>query len=265
MVEELIAFSDESGNTAGCPCYTIGILVVPKSYLSELESVVDQLISRSGIRGELKWQKIRNSAGKLNLCIELVKHIHESPCSFHSIVVRKELYRKWHQDEEEAFFTTYDFLLANTLKNKKSKATVRMDQKSTSYKKQDEVVKIISNNMIQNKSGRKVIKELSMENSKNHLALQAVDIITGAVNTGHWLYLDENAQVDLAKKIACKRIAMTLGWDRLIYDTMPNDEFNIWHFPQEYRSVPSTKGLKIDLSVPTITREQFEFWSKKYT
>ncbi|WP_390339074.1 DUF3800 domain-containing protein [Vibrio harveyi] len=264
-MEELIAFSDESGNTAGCPCYTIGILVVPKTYLPELEVVIDRLISKSGIRGELKWQKIRNSAGKLNLCIELAKLVHESPCSFHSIVVRKDLYRKWHRDEEEAFFTTYDFLLANTLKNKKSKTTVRMDQKSTSYKKQDEVVKIISNNIIQNKSGRKVIKELSMENSKDHLALQAVDILTGAVNTGHWLYIDENAQVDLAKKIACKRIAMTLGWDRLIYDTMPNEEFNIWHFPQEYRSVPSTKSVDIDLNVPTVTREQFEFWLKKYT
>lgn len=263
-MEELIAFSDESGNTAGCPCYTIGILLVPKSYLSQLDSKVDQLISKSGIRGELKWQKIRNSAGKLNLCIELVKLIHESPCSFYSIVVRKDLYRKWHQNEEEAFFTTYDFLLANALKNKKSTATVRMDQKTTSYKKQDEVVKIISNNMIENKSGRKVIKELSMEDSKNHLALQAVDILTGAVNTGHWLYIDENAQVDLAKKIACKRIALTLGWEKLVHDTMPNDEFNIWHFPQEYRSVPSTESVEVNLDVPTVTREQFEIWANKY-
>ncbi len=264
-MNKIIAYADESGITKGCPCYTIGILTIPQDFLNEFNTHMDKLIANSGIKGELKWQKIRKSAGKLNLCIDIAKLVLSAPCSFHCIVVRKELYRKWHQNEEEAFFTTYDFLLANSLKNRKSVATVRMDQKSTSYAKQDEVVKIISNHLIKKQTGTAVIKELSMEDSKQHLALQAVDILTGAVNTGHWLYIDSNAQVDLAKKIACKRIAMTLGWEKLVHDTMPNDEFNIWHFPPEYRNTPSTQKVAIDLDVPSVSREQFERWTELYS
>ncbi|PWI33446.1 hypothetical protein DI392_11415 [Vibrio albus] len=264
-MDEVIAFADESGITTGCPCYTIGILTIPKDYLSEFDNQIKSLISKSGIRGELKWQKIRKSAGKLNLCTDIAKLVLEGPCSFHCIVVRKDLYRKWRLDEEEAFFTTYDILLANTLKHKKGKATVRMDQKSTSYSKQDEVVKIISNHLIRKKTGSAAIEELSMEDSKQHFGLQAVDILTGAVNTGHWLQIDENAQIDLAKKIACKRIAMTLGWTKLVHDTMPNPEFNIWHFPQEFRSTPSTEKVMINLDVPGVSREQFEYWEKVYS
>ncbi|MCE0493898.1 DUF3800 domain-containing protein [Vibrio salinus] len=264
-MDEIIAFADESGNTAGCPCYTIGILTIPTHYLDEFDSQLKGMIAKSGIRGELKWQKIRKSAGKLNLCIGIAKLVLESPCSFHCIVVRKDFYRKWQIDEEEAFFTTYDYLLANTLKNKNSRTTVKIDQKSTSYAKQDEVVKIISNHIIRKKTGRAKIEKLSMEDSKQHLGLQAVDILTGAVNTGHWLFMDKNAQIDLAKKIACKRIAMTLGWKKLVHDTMPNDEFNIWHFPQEYRSTPSTEKVAINLEVPTVSREEYEYWAKIYS
>ena len=264
-MDELIAFADESGNTTGCPCYTIGLLTMPKEFVTEFNNQVATLINKSGIRGELKWQKIRKSSGKLNLCINITKLVLESPCTFHCIVVRKDLYRKWHLNEEEAFFTTYDQLLANSLKNKKSLTTVRMDQKSTSYAKQDEVVKIISNHLIKKKTGAPIIGDLSMEDSKNHIGLQAVDIITGAVNTGHWLHIDENAQIDLAKKITCKRIAMMLGWQKLVHDTMPNDEFNIWHFPREYRSLPSTEAVVINLDVPLVSREQFTQWTEKYS
>ncbi|HAS6359171.1 TPA: DUF3800 domain-containing protein [Vibrio vulnificus] len=147
-MSEVTVFSDESGITAGCPCYTIGVLIIPSDYLEEFGHHVAEIFKKSGVRGEIKWQKIRKSAGKINLCLNLAKLILESPCSFHCIVVRKDLYRKWHANEEEAFFTTYDFLLSNSLKKYRSNARVMMDQKSTSYGKQDEVVKIITNHML---------------------------------------------------------------------------------------------------------------------
>lgn len=262
---EVIAFADESGTSKGCPCYTIGVLTVPKDYLSEFNDLVDGLFSRSGIHGEIKWQKIRKSAGKINLCLNLAKLILESPCTYHCIVVHKQLYRKWHIDEEEAFFTTYDYLLSHSLRTKGDGIHVKMDQKSTSYKKQDEVVKIITNHLLGKKQTGAQIKNLSMEDSKEHLGLQAVDILTGAVNTGHWLYLDETAEVDLAKKIACKRIALTLGWSKLIHDTLPSDTFNIWHFPTEYRAFPSTQRISPNLAVQSVTREQYENWAKIYS
>jgi len=102
------------------------------------------------------------------------------------------------------------------------------------------------------------IKYVNMENSKLHWGLQAVDIITGAVNSGYHLYFNNNAQMQDAKKIAISRMAAILGWDKLAYDTMPNDMFNIWHFPIETRAIPGTRAIIPNFSIPTLTRAEFE-------
>jgi hypothetical protein len=48
-------------------------------------------------------------------------------------------------------------------------------------------------------------------------------------------------------------MARLLGWDAPHYDTMPNDKFNIWHFPIEYRALPGTRDVTPAGIVPFIT------------
>lgn len=51
-------------------------------------------------------------------------------------------------------------------------------------------------------------------------------------------------------------MAALLGWDFFHYDTFPNKDFNIWHFPQEMRAMPGSKSIRPDYSVPLVKREE---------
>jgi hypothetical protein len=257
-MEDVLAFADESGISKGSPCYTIGILNIPVSFFDEFNATIESIYKQSGLQGEIKWEKIRKSSGQVNLCINILKFILSSPCTFHAIAVEKAPYQKWHKNEEEAFFTTYDFLLRQSSSGLNAKVKVHLDQKSTSYPKQDEVMQIITNRMLAKLKTSSTIEHVSMENSKFHWGLQATDILTGAVNTGYLLFFDPTAQMQEAKKIAVSKMAEVLGWDVLAYDTMPNNDFNIWHFPPETRAIPGTKGIYPNFTVPLISRSQFE-------
>jgi hypothetical protein len=254
----IASFADESGTHKGCPCYTIGILNVPEDFLPAFNQAIEEIYTASGLQGEIKWEKVRKSSGQINLCTNILKFILQSPCTFHSIAVSKAPYRKWHSNEEAAFFTTYDFLLCQSSQGLNSKFKVYIDQKSTSYSKQDEVMQIITNHMLAKLPTSSTIEHVSMENSKLHWGLQAVDVITGAINTGYHLFFDESAQIQSAKKVTISRMAKILGWDKLQYDTYPNDHFNIWHFPPETRAIPGTRNIEPNFMVGDISREEFE-------
>ena len=83
---DYLVYGDESGTTGSDRCYSIGFLCVPKSKLG----------------GELKWSKIKNSAGQANICIDLLSMVLRSSCCFHSIVVEKSIYNNWKTDKEKA-------------------------------------------------------------------------------------------------------------------------------------------------------------------
>ena len=153
---------------------------------------------------------------------------------------------------------TYNYLIRESSKSRNAKITVFADQKSTSYPKQDVVMQIITNYMLAKLPTTSKINHVAMEDSKYHWGLQAVDIITGEVNSSYHLFFEPNAQMQLAKKIAIRKMAKVLGWDNLAYDTMPNENFNIWHFPIETRRIPATKEVIPNYSVSNISREDFE-------
>ena len=48
------------------------------------------------------------------------------------------------------------------------------------------------------------------------------------------------------------KMANMLGWDKLVYDTYPNKDFNIWHFPSENRSRPATKAITPNFSIKAV-------------
>ena len=233
---DYLVYGDESGTTGSDRCYSIGFLCVPKSKLG----------------GELKWSKIKNSAGQANICIDLLSMVLRSSCCFHSIVVEKSIYNNWKTDKEKAFYQTYTYLLKNTAKHVESKLLVLIDQKCDKYKKNGEVMGIVANNMLAKFGADKTIQEVTMNDSKEHFGLQVVDILTGAVNSGYMKFLKPELKLSIAKEAAFIKMANMLGWDKLVYDTYPNKHFNIWHFPSENRSRPATKAIYPNFTVKSV-------------
>ena len=252
---EYIAFGDESGTTGSDRCYGIGLLCVRKDTLDIFNERVLRLKQKYGIVGELKWSKIKNSAGQANICIELLKMVLRNSCCFHSIIVVKNIYNNWQIDRETAFYQTYTMLVKNTAIRLKHPIEVIIDQKIDKYKKNDEVTGIIANNMLAMNGVEKFVQSVTMHDSKDHLGLQVVDILTGAVNSGYLKYLNPQLQLSAAKEIAFERMSALLGWDIFQYDTYPNRDFNIWHFPSEMRREPGTMRIKANYDVPLVVRE----------
>ena len=257
-MSQIVSFADESGTSKGPASYTIGLVTVPINYLEEFNKKISEVYDQSGLQGEIKWEKIRKSAGQINLCLEILRIVLKSPCTFHAIAVKKSCYRKWHSNEHDAFYTTYNYLLRQSSKYHNAQFQVYIDQRSLEYSKQEELMKIITNNMLSSLPTKSRISQVKMDNSKLHWGLQVADILTGAVNTSYMHYLDPSLKFPIAKRIAVVKMARMLGWTRLDFDTYPNPKFNIWHFPRETRGVPKTLNVRVDLTGTNITREQFE-------
>lgn len=253
---EYVAFGDESGTTGSDRCYGIGLLCIRKNTLVVFNERIQKLKDKYGIVGELKWSKIKNSAGQANICLELLSLVLRNSCCFHSIIVVKNSYNNWQTNREMAFYKTYTLLVKNVARQLKSPLEVIIDQKIDKYKKNDEVTGIIANNMLANAGIGKLVTSVTMHDSKYYLGLQVVDILTGAVNSGYLKFLNPQLQLSVAKEIAFKRMAAMLGWDAFHYDTYPNKDFNIWHFPPEMRGVPGSMRIRPNYGVPLVMRDE---------
>ena len=111
-----IAYADESGTSGPEKCYTIGALLVPEEKDELIRDKIKYLMKVHGVVGEVKWKKVRsNSHGLINFGIDILKLIFETDCCFTSIVVQKDLYRKWSKNKEEAFYTTYIQLFSHAV------------------------------------------------------------------------------------------------------------------------------------------------------
>lgn len=237
-----IAYGDESGTTGNDPCYSIGLLCVPEDKVKQFDEYIIKLKKKRGVVGELKWSKIKSSSGQVNICLDLLNMILRTDCCFHSIIVEKSKYRNWKgKNINKAFYQSYTYLVKATAKQMNETLVVFIDQKSDKYDKHDEVIGIIANNMLSQVGAGKQIESVKMHDSKEHLGLQVVDIITGAVNSAYMQFIRPELTFSKAKEVAFLRLAEMLGWDRLIYDTFPNKDFNIWHFPVENKARPATK------------------------
>jgi len=240
---EYFSFGDESGTSVHDECYSIGLLCIPKFKILKFNSRLDFLKKKHGIVGELKWQKIKNSTGQVNICLDIMRLLMKSSYVLHVIVVTKNKYRNWSRDEVGAFYQTYTFLLKNVASRLDGPLSVIIDQRTDKYKKHDETMGIIANHMLAKSGVSRKIHDVKMQNSKAYLGLQAVDILTGIVNTGYLEYLGSTKSISKSKMEVIKKGARLLGWDKLVYDTYPNKDFNIWHFPIETRGIPDTKNI----------------------
>ncbi len=245
-------YADESGTHPLARCYTIGAILVPETEKARFRDDLNQLRQKHRISSEVKWENVRNSYNLMNFAMDLLKRLLCGPCAFRCIVVHKREYRKWRNNEEEAFYTTYTLLIENCTKRLAAELYAYIDQKSDSYDKHHEVVGIIANYKLRGYLGQ--VEDVVRGNSADYIELQAVDLITGAINAAHDLYLNPRAPVNAGKRLLLSRLSNIVGWDNLHYDTFPDTEFNIWHFPMdEYRGVPQTRDLQPNLNVPYVT------------
>ncbi|MET0795288.1 MAG: hypothetical protein ABW061_27460 [Polyangiaceae bacterium] len=60
------------------------------------------------------------------------------------------------------------------------------------------------------------------------------------------------------KIIAIERMAALIGWDTLHYDTYPNERFNIWHLPLEYRGQPASRDVDLARGVNFVTAAELK-------
>jgi len=194
----------------------------------------------------------------MNCGIDLLRFVLTSGVSFNAIVVLKSAYKKWQSgDQASAFYTTYSLVIEHSVRKTSDTCTVFIDDRSDAYEKHDEVLALVTNRMLERIAAAAKVSLVQKADSKKYPGIQTADFLTGALKAAHHLYLQPSAPVSESKKLLLQRLASMLGWDALHYDTMPNDAFDIWHFPwQEYRARPKTMQVTPMLDVPYITANE---------
>lgn len=253
-----IVYADESGTSEKEKCYTIGALLVPESEHAKIEYDIKGLVAQHGIVGEVKWTKVSTSHGLINFSIDILKRILQSNCCFNAIVVKKDVYVKWQGNKEEAFYTTYTQLLKHCASIHRKPTRVLIDNRSDTYDKQDEVAGIIANRMLAKLSSAGKILNVSKVDSRDHVLLQTADLLTGALNTAHHKFLNPDWSFHRGKALCITRLAAILGWDALFYDTFPSINFNVWHFPIEFRAKPKSRNVVPNLNVSFVTADELQ-------
>jgi Protein of unknown function (DUF3800) len=247
-------FADESATDSQYPCYGIGALVVPESRLAAFNEYASDKLVEHGVVGEARWKKVDSSHGLANFAIELWREVVSHPfVRFGAIIVRKDLYRKWHEDKEDAFYTTYTFLLRHVAKVRLGAFDVVIDNRSDSYEKRDEVLGIVSNHMLRGLKSDSEITRVEKHDSRLLLGLQVADLFTGAITHAHAMGLESRCVPNAGKQLLMARMAGLVGWKDLYCDTMPDSGMNIWHFPEEWRATPETREVHPTRAISFIT------------
>lgn len=256
-------YCDESGTTVSDWCYTIGALSVPQACYPKFERCLNNLIATHGIVGEVKWKKVGTSHGLINFGLDLLRLILNGSYCFSAIVVKKSTYRKWAANQETAFYTTYTLLLEHCAKAHAATLNVAIDWRSNTYAKQNEVVQVIGNHKLKKFGRNGALRKVQMADSRSQVALQAVDFLTGAINAAHNVYLKPDVQIAPGKLLCISKLAAILGWKDLIYDTYPNRDFNVWHFPIDFRCDPQTLTVMPNFSVPYVNARDIRLCYQK--
>ena len=243
---QYVVFADESGTHSSYKCYGIGALCVTQYQLAMLNEFVETAKKDFNVNEELKWERLRNYRATIEIAKRIIAYVLNAKLRFQTIIVRKNVYRKWARDKENAFYTTYYELLKHVAKAVEGGSyEALIDDRSDFYAKQDEVLEIIANRYLQRIQCRANIASVRKGDSRSQAALQCVDILTGTITADTNKYLDSTFNIHTGKLEVINYFAHILGWDSLAYDTYPSDSFNIWHFPIEFRGDPGTKVVTI--------------------
>jgi hypothetical protein len=216
-------------------------------FSTELRSIVEL----HKFQGEIKWNKV--SHRNIEFFKDLTDWFFRTPwLAFHCLIVDTTIVRR------EAHGGSLDLarrkhmtmLLTNKLerclKVSGAEQTFRIwvDPIPSRYKKADEVVEIIANNVLAKVFGeRRPVDKVFTRDSKTTPSIQLCDLLLGAV-TGAW-----NRKATREEKHDLQQlIAGYLGWEQLDSDTHPSErKFNIWYMHDETqgRRAVVTKPVKL--------------------
>jgi hypothetical protein len=253
-----IGFADESGTDGKTDCYAIGVVSFDAECLEGFEDYFRSKLISHGVQGEGKWTKVRTSHGLINFALDVLDAILRSKSgSFDVIVVNTALYRNWSSPlitKEDAFYRTYTLLLRHIADRAKLPAEIFIDDRSDSYAKRDEMMQNIGNHMLAQLASAGQLTGVHKIKSHECIGVQVADLLTGAINAAHSRMLNPRFPLHSVKKLAIERLAKLLGWDDLCYDTMPSRQFNVWHFPIEYRAFPRTRPVIPTYQIPYVSQ-----------
>lgn len=235
---------DESG-IDGATHYGFGSLWMAWQRRGDFQREIAELMARFGYAdGEIKWNKVHDN--RLEFLKALVDWFIDCPyVSFHSIVVRKGVVdRSRHKNRDEALMKHLTMLLTAKIKrciqrrpDRQQTFRIWVDPLPTRYKKADEAMEIIANNVLAQALGSlRPVDKVIVRDSKTTLQIQICDLLLGAVMDAWSQRAQKPAKLGLAAHLATR-----LGWPDLRADTLPESgKFNVWYFcprglPREVR------------------------------
>lgn len=259
---------DESG-TGGANYYGFGTLWMREQRRGEFYGEITRLRHRHKYFHEFKWQKT-NSKLYQQFFIDLVDlFFQKNWLAFHSIIIRKALVKKeFHGgDYDLARRKHFTELLVNKIKRcikahpgRAYTFRIWVDPIASRYKKADEAVAVISNNVLAPAVGilRPVDKVITRD-SKDTPSIQLCDLLLGAIMEA-W----QQKATSESKQILQGYIARQLGWSDLRADTKPEErKFNIWYFYDKEQGPREIETRAVNLKVP-LPRIKIQSHKKRY-
>ena len=247
---------DESG-IHGSTHYGFGSLWLKWQRRGDFIEQIRDLREFHGYSYEIKWNKV--SYNSLPFYKDLVSLFFKRQwLIFHCLVVRKDAVRKeiYHNNDWDlARRKHFTMLLTSKIRkalrrfpDRENEFRIYVDPIASRYKKADEAIEIISNNIL-NKNFRKKqpVKSVITRDSKETPSIQLCDLLLGAVMETWQKKASSKAKGELRDYIAYH-----LGWEHLDADTMEADrKFNIWYFHDPVREKNrKVKTKKVDLIYP---------------
>lgn len=254
-VRSWIIACDESG-VHGSAHYGFGSLWMKYQRRGEFLQDFRNICANHYFDRECKWSKAK-SLKHQGFYDELIEYFFKRRwLAFHCLVVRKDaVKRDFHKNDWDlARRKHFTMLLTNKIgkalrryPERKHEFRVYVDPIASRYKKADEAVEIISNNILNQKiPGASPVRSVITKDSKDTPAIQMCDLFLGAVMET-WQQKATNPM----KKHIRLAIAKHLGWDELNSDTRPEErKFNIWYFFDPSLEVRRTVTRKVNLFYP---------------
>jgi hypothetical protein len=252
-------FADESGTHVGDSCFGIGALIVPEGRLDRFNQFFDVRKAQYSSGSEPCWEEIRKSYGDMNLALDLLTAVLTvKEARFSTIIVKKDIYRRWEENKELGFWIAYHHLLTSLAGLKSGQYHVTLDPRSDKYAKHNEVIELTGNYALQKLPRGGVLNSVVWGDSRTTAGIQAADLLTGAIVASHNASMRPSRSIQAGKRLLIGKLAAVLGWPDLFCDTWPNPKFNIWHFPDRdgsegWRAYPETRSVGRPRQVPLVT------------
>ncbi|WP_162287018.1 DUF3800 domain-containing protein [Pantoea stewartii] len=248
---------DESG-TGGARFYGYGSVWMRYQRRGEFSKLMRDLREKHNCYDELKWQKAHSQKNQA-FYEDVIDMFFKHPwLAFHCIIVQKShVDKSYHNGNYNLamrkhftkLITSKIIKVIKTHPNRECEFRIDVDPIPSSYKKADEALHKIANNVIFNATGKKeAIKYVKTKDSKHSHQIQIADFLLGAVMSAFQGKASNPLKIEVARKIASY-----IGWEDFSYDTMNFErKFNIWYFydPTKGPRELETKPVKLKYPLP---------------